>query len=317
VTDNDGATDTFSKTVSVVDNSNKAPTAGFRFSISGLAASFTDTSTDSDGTITSRSWSFGDGSVSTSANPSHTYAIGGSYTVRQAVTDNDGATTTLIKKIVVISPTQQSGILYIFCYLHGCDAVDQPVTMKQVNTGTQSVGSTANSPFSSNSEIIGSSSHDSTIQTITVLNDFFDSFDTQSEDDITDTELDDSVDEFDTQSEDDVTDTELDDSVDEFDTQSEDDVTDTELDDSVNEFDILIEADVTDTDLDDSVDEFENQSTTVVNAIQNATVVTALQPPTAPSNLTAPVLAGGKDKNQPKTATLKETDNSSNEQSTH
>ncbi len=53
--------------------SNVAPSASFTSSVNGLTASFTDTSTDSDGTIASRSWSFGDGASSTATNPSHTY----------------------------------------------------------------------------------------------------------------------------------------------------------------------------------------------------------------------------------------------------
>ena len=70
---------------------NVPPVANFTFTTSGLTANFTDTSTDSDGTITSRSWTFGDGGTSTATNPSHTYAAGGTYTVTLTVTDNGGA----------------------------------------------------------------------------------------------------------------------------------------------------------------------------------------------------------------------------------
>lgn len=59
----------------------------------GSAISFSSAgSTDSDGTITGYSWDFGDGNTSTQANPSHTYASDGNYTVTLTVTDNDGAT---------------------------------------------------------------------------------------------------------------------------------------------------------------------------------------------------------------------------------
>lgn len=44
---------------------------------------------DSDGTI-SYFWTFGDGSTSTAANPTHMYASYGSYTVSLKITDNDG-----------------------------------------------------------------------------------------------------------------------------------------------------------------------------------------------------------------------------------
>ena len=53
---------------------------------------FTDTSADSDGTIASRSWNFGDSTTSTATNPSKTYAAAGTYTVTLTVTDNSGAT---------------------------------------------------------------------------------------------------------------------------------------------------------------------------------------------------------------------------------
>lgn len=52
---------------------------------------FDDTSTDSDGTIVSRVWDFGDGRGGSGKTPQHTYAAGGSYSVRVTVTDDDGA----------------------------------------------------------------------------------------------------------------------------------------------------------------------------------------------------------------------------------
>ncbi len=59
------------------------------------AVSFSSTgSTDSDGTIASYSWNFGNGASSTLANPTYTYATAGTYTVSVTVTDNLGATNT-------------------------------------------------------------------------------------------------------------------------------------------------------------------------------------------------------------------------------
>ena len=71
---------------------NVAPVANFSSTTSALTASFTDTSTDSDGTIASRSWAFGDGTTSTATNPSKTYAAAGTYNVTLTVTDNGGLT---------------------------------------------------------------------------------------------------------------------------------------------------------------------------------------------------------------------------------
>jgi PKD repeat protein len=82
---------------------NVPPTASFTNSCSGLTCSFTDTSTDSDGTISSRSWNFGDGGTSTATNPSHTYAADGTYTVSLTVTDNGGATGSTSKSVTVSS----------------------------------------------------------------------------------------------------------------------------------------------------------------------------------------------------------------------
>lgn len=66
------------------------PQAAFDYSVSGLTVSFSDRSSDSDGSIAARSWELGDGSSASGTNPVKTYAAAGSYNVRLTVTDNEG-----------------------------------------------------------------------------------------------------------------------------------------------------------------------------------------------------------------------------------
>jgi PKD repeat protein len=106
VTDDDGLTDDVTKTVSVTA-APQAPTAGFTFSVNDLDITFTDASSDPDGTIASWSWTFGDGASSTLQNPSHTFAAPGSYDVTLTVTDNDGLTDDATKTVSVTSPQQE------------------------------------------------------------------------------------------------------------------------------------------------------------------------------------------------------------------
>lgn len=69
---------------------NQSPTAGFGVTKTDLSVAFTDTSTDPDGALASWGWEFGDGNTSAIQNPTHVYAVVGSYEVTLRVVDNEG-----------------------------------------------------------------------------------------------------------------------------------------------------------------------------------------------------------------------------------
>jgi PKD repeat protein len=83
---------------------NLPPTADFTFTTTDHSAIFTDTSTDSDGTIASWAWDFGDSNNSTDQNPSHIYAAAGTYSVSLTVTDNDGGSDSISQDVTVTAP---------------------------------------------------------------------------------------------------------------------------------------------------------------------------------------------------------------------
>ncbi|MEU1971942.1 PKD domain-containing protein [Microbacterium sp. NPDC019599] len=94
VTDDDGATDAKSATVSPV--ANKAPIASFTAPVTVRTVNVNASgSSDPDGTIAGYSWNWGDGTPNgTGVTASHTYATPGDYTVSLTVTDDEGLTGT-------------------------------------------------------------------------------------------------------------------------------------------------------------------------------------------------------------------------------
>ncbi len=85
-----------------VSSPNAAPVAQFTVACESLTCDFVDASTDTDGAVVSWSWTFGDGaSADTGGTLTHTYAAGGTYTVRLVVADDDGDSTSFETDVTV------------------------------------------------------------------------------------------------------------------------------------------------------------------------------------------------------------------------
>ena len=83
---------------------NQAPTANFEPpACDQLSCQFTDSSTDPDGSIESRSWTFENGTPATSTeqNPTSVFAAAGTYTVTLTVTDNEGESDDYPREVTV------------------------------------------------------------------------------------------------------------------------------------------------------------------------------------------------------------------------
>jgi len=144
VTDNAGSTDTATRTiqVSAAPAANNPPTASFTATPSSgevpLAVTFNASgSSDSDGSITSYAWSFGDGGNSSGATAAHTYTAG-TYTAQLTVTDNAGATDTTTTQIEV-SASSVPEDLYVDAN-SGSDTAGDGTQSNPYRTITKAVG---------------------------------------------------------------------------------------------------------------------------------------------------------------------------------
>jgi PKD repeat protein len=85
---------------------NNPPIASFTYSCTGLTCNFDGTtSSDTDGSITSYAWNFGDGNSGAGVTTSHTYSTGGTYTVVLTVTDDDNAPSQTSQSVTVSAPS--------------------------------------------------------------------------------------------------------------------------------------------------------------------------------------------------------------------
>ena len=114
---------------------NQAPDALFNFDCTGLWCSFTDNSTDTDGTVVSWAWNFGDSSTSVVRNPLHQFAVDGTYAVSLMVEDNDGAVDSHNLNVTVTTTSTTSAI--DIPITSGSDDVEQ-----KLSNGSMSMSST-------------------------------------------------------------------------------------------------------------------------------------------------------------------------------
>ncbi|MCM0619953.1 PKD domain-containing protein [Nocardioides bruguierae] len=113
VTDDDGASDTVTRTVTV-SAANVAPTADVVAACTDLVCQLDGSgSTDSDGSVASYAWSFGDGVTATGATTDHTYPAAGTYTVTLTVTDDDGASDTTTTDVTVSTSSSSDPVTYV------------------------------------------------------------------------------------------------------------------------------------------------------------------------------------------------------------
>lgn len=105
---------------------NTLPISKFSFQCQYLDCQFNDRSTDSNGSIVSRSWNFGDGNNSTAVNVGHAFATEGTYDVELTVTDNEGASTKSNQTVTVTAQTNVAPVsnFKITCQDLICNIID-------------------------------------------------------------------------------------------------------------------------------------------------------------------------------------------------
>ena len=155
VTDNGGATGIQSQSVTVVVND--PPVASFAHDCRGLTCSFDGCRLlDADGTITSRAWSFGDGTTGSGTTVGHPYAAAGTYPVTLTVTDNGGATATQSQSVRVVDNAPPvasftSACSGLTCTFNGSGSSDSDGTIEHYwwsfGDGAASSGSTASHTY--------------------------------------------------------------------------------------------------------------------------------------------------------------------------
>ena len=110
---------------------NQAPTAEFSYTCDGADCDFDGTdSSDTDGSVASYSWDFGDGASATGATASHDFGTSGTRNVTLTVTDDEGTTGSLIVPVSVVrtnaAPTSSftASCTFLDCSFDASDSGD-------------------------------------------------------------------------------------------------------------------------------------------------------------------------------------------------
>ncbi len=147
VTDDDSASDTVTRTISVSPTANQPPNASFTATPTTAQpnewVSFdASASGDPDGTITDYAWAFGDGTTGTGRTTFHRYTSPGTYSVRLTVTDDDSASDTETRQIVVQATAAPDLTVTSLAFSPSSPTVGQTLTFTFTirNAGTASAG---------------------------------------------------------------------------------------------------------------------------------------------------------------------------------
>ncbi|MBK8135454.1 MAG: PKD domain-containing protein [Chloroflexi bacterium] len=130
VTGTDGVTSSVAQDVSVSEPLPDAPIANFTVTIDGLRADFKDASI---GDVVTWTWDFGDGAASNEANPSHDYAVAGTYSVRLIV-ENIGGSTEITQDVTVSAPPPPAPVASFAFAVNNLDAQFTDTSTGQIDS---------------------------------------------------------------------------------------------------------------------------------------------------------------------------------------
>jgi PKD repeat protein len=150
VTDNNGATGTKYRAVAI------NPVASFTFSCSGLTCNFDASgSADSEATITTYAWDFGDEATGAGLTITHTYAAGNSYKVTLMVTDSTGASGSRSQTVTVSDVPPVASFTFVCnlltCSFNGSGSYDPDAAITtfawSFGDGTTAIGSSVSHTY--------------------------------------------------------------------------------------------------------------------------------------------------------------------------